>query len=291
MWCSCSWARKQRSLARHTRAPSSTCPALQEELAAEIAKTGKPIIAVIMAGRPLTFANLANRAKAILYAWHPGTMGGPAIADVLFGNVAPSGKLPVTFPRTVGQVPIYYAQLNTGRPPSPKDLGIPLGSPRDPTIYLSEYIDVDYTPAYPFGFGLSYAHFAYSNLRLSAGQVRLGGSLSVSAEITNDGTREADEVVQLYTRDLVASVARPIRELKRFQPRSPQAGPEGDRDLHSQHFGTRLPRQPDAACHRAGEVQRLDRGRFSVRTAGAVRGRTMTEGRSVHVQEQAATIL
>ena len=191
-------------------------PGAQEELAAEVSRLGKPVIAVIMAGRPLTFGAFANYARAILYAWHPGTVGGPAIADALFGDSVPSGKLPVTFPRTVGQVPIYYAHLNTGRPPSPQDLGIAPGSPRDQTIYLSEYIDVDYTPAYPFGFGLSYTHFDYSNLRLSARELPRNGSLTVSADISNTGTSEADEIVQLYTRDLVASVSRPIRELKRF---------------------------------------------------------------------------
>jgi beta-glucosidase len=192
-------------------------PGAQEDLAIELAKTGKPVIAVIMAGRPLTFHNLANRVKAVLWAWHPGTMGGPAIVDVLFGGVVPSGKLPVTFPRTVGQVPIYYAHMNTGRPPSAKNLGIPLGSPRDQTVYLSEYIDVDYTPEYPFGFGLSYTEFNYSNLRVSPRQVPAGLSILVSADITNTGARAADEVVQLYTRDLVGSVTRPVRELKQFR--------------------------------------------------------------------------
>jgi beta-glucosidase len=191
-------------------------PGAQEELALEVAKAEKPVIAVIMAGRPLTFHEFAKSMKAILFAWHPGTMGGPAIVDAVFGEVIPSGKLPVTFPRTVGQVPIYYAHMNTGRPPATKDLGIPTGRPRGETIYLSEYIDVDYTPEYPFGFGLSYTHFAYADLRLSAHQVHLGGSLTVSANITNTGALEADEVVQLYTRDVVGSVTRPVRELKRF---------------------------------------------------------------------------
>jgi beta-glucosidase len=192
-------------------------PGAQEDLVAELEKAGKPVIAVILAGRPLTFGDLAKRVRAILYAWHPGTMGGPAIADAIFGDVVPSGKLPVTFPRTVGQVPIYYAHKNTGRPPSPKDLGIPMGSPHSRRIFRSEYIDVDYTPEYPFGFGLSYTRFEYSNLRLSARRVSPGGSLTISADITNTGQFEADEVVQLYTHDRVASVTRPVRELKRFQ--------------------------------------------------------------------------
>ena len=192
-------------------------PGAQEELVSEIAKNGKPLVAVILAGRPLTFHAIAEKASAILYAWHPGTMGGPAIADLLFGQAAPSGKLTITFPRTVGQTPIYYAHLSTGRPPSPNELGIPMGTPAKPTGYTSKYIDVDFTPEYPFGYGLSYTTFQYSNLRLSAPRLRLGGRLTVSAEVRNQGAREADEVVQLYIRDLVASVSRPVRELKGFR--------------------------------------------------------------------------
>ena len=192
-------------------------PGAQEELVSEIAKIGKPLVAVILAGRPLTLHAIAEKASAILYAWHPGTMGGPAIADLLFGQTAPSGKLTITFPRTVGQIPIYYAHLSTGRPPSLNELGIPMGTPAKPTGYTSKYIDVDFTPEYPFGYGLSYTTFQYSNLRLSSPRLRPGGRLTVSAEVRNQGTREADEVVQLYIRDLVASVSRPVRELKGFR--------------------------------------------------------------------------
>ncbi len=192
-------------------------PGAQEALAEEVAKSGRPVILVIEAGRPLTFHNVAAKANAVLYIWNPGTMGGPALADLLFGDAVPSGKLTVTFPRTVGQVPIYYAHLNTGRPPSPNDLGIPAGTPVDPRGFVSKYIDVDFTPEYPFGFGLSYTTFEYSNLRLSAAAIPLGGKLTVSADVTNTGKYEAEEVVQLYTRDLVASVSRPVRELKGFR--------------------------------------------------------------------------
>jgi beta-glucosidase len=192
-------------------------PGAQEALVEEVAKAGKPLVAVIMAGRPLTFHRVAERVNAVLYAWHPGTMGGPAIADLLFGAAAPSGKLTVTFPRTVGQVPIYYAHMNTGRPPSPTDLGIPAGTPVDPKGFNSKYLDVDFTPEYPFGYGLSYTTFEYSNLRLSSPAVPLGGSLKVSAEIANTGAVEADEIVQLYTRQLVGSVTRPVRELRAFR--------------------------------------------------------------------------
>lgn len=192
-------------------------PGAQEALVAEVARAGKPVIGIIMAGRPLTFHDAASHMNAILYAWHPGTMGGPAIADLLFGRETPSGRLPVTFPRTVGQVPIYYSHLNTGRPPTPGELGIPMGDPVDPKGYTSKYVDVDFTPEYPFGYGLSYTTFEYSNLRLSSATLRAGATLTVSADIANTGRREAGEVVQFYTRDVAASVAQPVRELKGFQ--------------------------------------------------------------------------
>jgi beta-glucosidase len=183
-------------------------PGAQEELVAEVAKAGKPMIAVIMAGRPLTFHGLAEKTSAILWAWHPGSMGGPAIADTLFGNSVPSGKLTVTFPRTVGQVPLYYNHMNTGRPAD------------DPGTaekhYSSKYIDVDFTPEYPFGYGLSYTRFKYSNLHISDTQLKLGGKLTVSADVTNIGDVEAEEIVQLYTRQLAASLTQPVRELKGF---------------------------------------------------------------------------
>jgi beta-glucosidase len=192
-------------------------PGAQEALAAEIAKAGKPMVGIILAGRPLTFHNVLAKLNAVLYAWHPGTMGGPALADTIFGDSVPSGKLTITFPRTLGQVPIYYSRKNTGRPPTEKDLGIQAGTAIDPTNYVSKYIDVDYTPEYPFGYGLSYSQFEYSNLRLSAPQIALGGKLTVSADIANKGTYAADEIVQLYTRQLTASMTRPVRELKSFR--------------------------------------------------------------------------
>jgi beta-glucosidase len=192
-------------------------PGAQEALAEEVVKAGKPVIAVMVAGRPLTFHDVAAKVSAVLYAWNPGTMGGPALADLLFGDAVPSGKLTASFPRTVGQVPLYYAHLNTGRPASPKDLGIPPGTPVNPRGFVSKYIDVDFTPEYPFGFGLSYTTFEYSNLRLSAPAIPMGGKLTVTADVANTGKVEAEEVVQLYTRDLAASVSRPVRELKGFR--------------------------------------------------------------------------
>ncbi|MBS1875113.1 MAG: glycoside hydrolase family 3 C-terminal domain-containing protein [Acidobacteria bacterium] len=192
-------------------------PGAQEALVEEVAKAGKPIVAVIMAGRPLTFPSVAAKSSAVLYAWHPGTMGGPALADVLFGDAVPSGRLPITFPRTVGQVPIHYAHMSTGRPPSEKELGIPMGTPLDPRGFTSKYLDVDFTPEFPFGFGLSYTTFEYANLRLSSPSMSLAGSLTISADISNTGSRDAVETVQLYTRQLAASITRPVRELRAFR--------------------------------------------------------------------------
>lgn len=190
----------------------------------EIARLGKPSVAIIQAGRPLTFHQAAARVQAVLWAWHPGTMGGPAIANLLFGRAVPSGKLTVTFPRTVGQVPIYYAHLNTGRPATVNELGIPMGNPAEPAGYTSKYIDVDFTPEYPFGYGLSYTNFEYSNLRLSAPTLANGGALTVSADITNRGRRAADEVVQFYEHAVAASVVQPVRLLKGFRRVSLQPG-------------------------------------------------------------------
>ncbi len=192
-------------------------PGAQEALVDEIAQAGKPIVAIILAGRPLTFHGVAAKAKAVFYAWHPGTMGGPAIADLLLGNAVPSGKLAITFPRTVGQIPIYYAHLNTGRPASSNELGIPMGNPINPVGYTSKYLDVDFTPEYPFGYGLSFTTFEYSNLRVSSPTLGKQGTITVSAEVTNTGAVEAEEVAQFYIHQDTASVSQPVRELKGFR--------------------------------------------------------------------------
>ena len=181
----------------------------------EIAKAGKPVVLIVLAGRPLTFSRAASHAGAVLYAWHPGTMGGPAIADLLFGNAVPSGKLTVSFPRTTGQVPIYYNHMNTGRPP--RDGSVRLTGKVAPEGDTSRYIDLDNGPEYPFGYGLSYTTFQYSNLRVSSTSLAKGGALTVSADVTNSGKWEADEIVQMYTRQLAASLTRPVRELKGFE--------------------------------------------------------------------------
>jgi beta-glucosidase len=182
---------------------------------------GKPVIAVVMAGRPLTIENLEDKVDAILYAWHPGTMAGPACVDLLFGIESPSGKLPVTFPRNVGQIPIYYAHKNTGRPSSRDSFthidDIEVGAPQTSLGNTSHYLDAGISPLYPFGYGLTYAEFRYCNILTSQAVVDISDSIEISADLTNTGDVTAVEIVQLYVRDLVANVTRPVRELKGFQ--------------------------------------------------------------------------
>ena len=187
-------------------------PGVQQQLLDAVHATGKPIVVVLMNGRPLSIPWLDRNVPAILEAWYLGVQMGPAVADVLFGDYNPSGKLPVTFPRNVGQVPLYYNHKNTGRPPSERER------------YTSKYIDVPWTPLYPFGHGLSYTTFTYSNLRLSRAQMRGTDSLTVQVDVKNTGDRAGDEVVQLYVRDDVASVTRPVRELRGFERISLRAG-------------------------------------------------------------------
>lgn len=185
-------------------------PGAQRDLALEAIRAArgspggdtKPVVVVLMNGRPLAIPELAASAPAILETWFLGTQHGVAVADVLFGDYNPGGKLPVTFPRATGQIPIYYNHRNTGRPADSAN------------HYTSKYLDLPWTPQFPFGYGLSYTTFAYSNLRLSSPSIRAGDSLSVSVEVRNTGDRTGDEVVQLYTRDNVASVEKPIKELK-----------------------------------------------------------------------------
>lgn len=179
-------------------------PGRQLELLQAIEQTGKPYVVVLMNGRPLAINWLDENAPAILEAWFAGTQGGNAIADVLFGDVNPGGKLPVTFPRASGQEPFYYNQTPTGRPPTNEK-------------YTSKYLDVPVAPLYAFGHGLSYTTFRLSNLRLGAQRIAPSGSVDVSVDVENTGRRQGDEVVQIYIRDLVASRVRPVKELKGFQ--------------------------------------------------------------------------
>lgn len=204
-----------------TSRASLDLPGRQEELLVALTQTKKPIVMIVMAGRPLTLGKLLPKVQAILYAWHPGTMGGPAIADVLFGQRSPSGKLTVSFPRSVGQIPVYYNHKTTGRPPRPFPSAKAF---LDFVPFDSKYIDLDFTPQFPFGYGLSYTEFRYSDLKLSSSSMRMGDTLHIQAQITNVGKRPGDEVVQLYVRDVVGSVTRPIKELKGFQRISLQPG-------------------------------------------------------------------
>ena len=186
-------------------------PGRQLELIQAIAQTGKPYVVVLMNGRPLSINWVAENSPAILETWFAGTQGGNAIADVLFGDVNPGGKLPVTFPRAAGQEPFYYNHTSTGRPPSNEK-------------YTSKYLDVPVTPLFPFGHGLSYTSFRLSNLRPSATSISVSGSIEVSVDVENTGPREGVEVVQLYIRDVAASRVRPVKELKGFERVTLQPG-------------------------------------------------------------------
>lgn len=196
-------------------------PGYQNELLEEISKLGKSTILVIMAGRPLTLDHTQHFVNAMLFAWHPGTMGGPAITDILFGKEYPSGKLPVTFPKMVGQIPIYYNQRNSGKPATYDSFThIDDIAPRAGQTSVgntSFHLDAGFEPLYPFGFGLSYGHFIYHNIWLSEGIIELGGSIEIYAQLTNSGRYDSIEIAQLYIRDLVGNVTRPIKELKGFQ--------------------------------------------------------------------------
>lgn len=192
----------------------------QSELIKELSETNKPLITVIMAGRPLTISEELNQSDAVLYAWHPGTMGGNALADILFGKSTPSGKLPVTFPKAVGQIPIYYNHTNTGRPATGKEKSldeIPLNAKQSVLGHSSYYLDLGTQPLFPFGYGLSYTTFQYSDLKVAHTIVAPNDILSISVKIKNIGQYKGTEVVQFYISDLVGSVTRPVKELKGFK--------------------------------------------------------------------------
>ncbi len=177
----------------------------QEDLIKAIKATGKPFAVVLMNGRPLTLDDVDANAPAILEAWFPGSQGGNAVADVLFGKVNPGGKLPVTFPHSVGQIPLYYNHENTGRPADPNNK------------FTSKYLDAPVTPLYEFGFGLSYTTFTVSNLHLTATTMSPKGHITVNVDVQNTGSRAGDDVVQLYIHDPVASIVQPVRRLRGFQ--------------------------------------------------------------------------
>lgn len=189
-------------------------PGVQEELIKAIVATGKPVVVMINAGRPLVFDWVSENVPAILYTWWLGSEAGNAIADVLFGDYNPSAKLPMSFPRTEGQIPIFYSHFNTGRP-APND---------ESRFYRSAYIDLSIHPRYEFGYGLSYTTFKYDNLRLSGKKMKKTEKIEAAVTITNTGSLEGEEVVQLYLRDRVGSVVRPVKELKDFQKIKLQPG-------------------------------------------------------------------
>ncbi|MEM8500274.1 MAG: glycoside hydrolase family 3 N-terminal domain-containing protein [Pseudomonadota bacterium] len=196
-------------------------PGAQMALLERLKTLGKPIVAIIMAGRPLTIEPLLNQVDSVLYAFHPGSQAGPALCELLMGDAVPSGKLPVTMPRAVGQIPMYYAHGNTGRPPLEGTVfgldDIEIGAGQTSVGNTSFHLDVDPSPLYPFGFGLSYTWFEYSELEVHEAMQQANGRLKVGVQVRNCGEYAAYETVQLYTRDPVASVTRPVRELKAFQ--------------------------------------------------------------------------
>lgn len=200
---------------------------LQSDLLKAVKSAGKPIVLVIMAGRPLTIERDLPYADAVLFNFHPGTMGGPAILDLLFGKANPSGKLPATFVREVGQIPMYYNHNNTGRPAPEKVMtldDIALEAGQTSLGNTSFYLDSGKDPLFPFGYGLSYTTFEYSNITLSASTIPMNGTLTVKATLKNTGSVEGTEVAQLYVQDIVGSVVRPVKELKGFQRVALKAG-------------------------------------------------------------------
>ena len=188
-------------------------PGVQEKLIQAIQETGKPVVVLIMAGRPLVFNYTADNVKSIVYTWWLGSEAGNAMADVLFGDYNPSGKLPMTFPRSVGQIPLFYNHYNTGRPPLKNDVK-----------YKSTYLDIANTPQFAFGHGLSYTSFKYTDLVLNKAEMYLNDTINVSLNISNTGKYAGEEVVQLYLKDEVAQPIRPLKELKDFQKVSLKAG-------------------------------------------------------------------
>lgn len=222
-------------------------PGKQTELLQLAASRKKPVVLVIMAGRPLSLTKEEPMVQSILYAWHPGTMGGPALADLIFGDVVPSGKLPVTFPKGEGQIPIYYAHKSTGRPAGADSWthidSIPVKAVQHSLGNTSHYLDYGYGPFYPFGYGLSYTTFEYSDIKISAPEVKIGEKVVVTALITNTGKVKGTEIVQLYVRDLVASYTRPVRELKAFTRLTLEPGQssEVNFELTKEQLGFYLP--------------------------------------------------
>ena len=191
----------------------------QSALITALAKTGKPVVTIVMAGRPLTIGQEVEESTAVLYSFHPGTMGGPALADLLWGKAVPSGKTPVTFPKMVGQIPVYYAHNKTGRPATRNEVlldDIAVEAGQTSLGCTSFYMDAGFDPLFPFGYGLSYTTFKYSNVKLSSASLKKDDVLTVTFDLENTGKYKGTEVAQLYIQDKVGSVTRPVKELKRF---------------------------------------------------------------------------
>jgi beta-glucosidase len=204
----------------HSRA-DIRLPGAQEALIDELRRTGKPLVLIIMAGRPIALSGVLDHVDALLMAWHPGTMGGPALVDILYGEVSPSARLPLTWPKSVGQIPIYYNHKNTGRPPVEDQFilmdDIPVEAVQYSTGNTSHYLDIGFKPEFPFGFGLTYSRFEYKNIRVKKSRIRPGETVTISALVHNTGKRTATETVQLYVQDVTAHITRPVRELKAFE--------------------------------------------------------------------------
>ncbi|MFD1315689.1 glycoside hydrolase family 3 N-terminal domain-containing protein [Namhaeicola litoreus] len=204
----------------HSRAEINL-PGAQEKLIKELKETGKPLILVIMAGRPITIEKIISHVDAVLMVWHPGTMGGPALYKMIFGVAEPGGRLPVTWPKTSGQLPLFYNHKNTGRPADAKSFvgmdSIPVGAWQSSLGNQSHYLDAGFSPRFPFGFGLGYTYFTYDSLKVSSEQLTRENEIEVVVSVKNMGERDGEEVVQLYIQDITGSITRPVKELKGFK--------------------------------------------------------------------------
>ena len=234
----------------------------QSELLAALKATGKPVVATVMAGRPLTVERDLPNCNAMLYAFHPGTMGGPALANLLFGDVNPSGKTPVTFLRTVGQAPLYYSHNMTGRPYNGETLIDDIGMEAGQTSLgnTSYYLDYGAYPLFPFGYGLSYTRFTYSDIALDKAVYGRDDEIKVAVTLSNSGDYDGTEVVQVYVRDLVGSVTRPVKELKSFERVSLKAG-------ESRELEIRIP-VSELAFYGLDGVKKVEPGDFQLWVAG-----------------------
>ena len=242
-------------------------PGLQEDLIEAIEATGKPFVVVLFTGRPLALEDVVDHTPALLQAWFPGVQAGPAVADVLFGKVNPGGKLPVSFPRRLGQVPIYYNHEQAGRPCNPD------------VKWNSRHRDIpSCSPLFEFGYGLSYTTFEVSDLRLGASKVSKHGKLEASVKVTNTGQRAGDEVVQLYIHDPVARISQPVRRLRGFERVTLRPGRDADGHVHARPERLRLLRQPRAVRRRAGPDRRLRRQQLQCRADGVVHRRGLAFG-------------